>query len=140
MRDDEDGLAGYDLEAIARGFEEVVEEPYLRYRIRAIEYLAEKLVAAGVPTLRPAGGHAVYLDARALLPHIPQLQYPALALGNALYLVPGSHNGLLYGVSTTDPAVLAAAFLAILVLALGAGLIPARRVGRVNPMLALRNE
>jgi tryptophanase len=83
------GLAGYDLEAIARGFEEVVEEPYLRYRIRSIEYLAEKLVAASVPILRPAGGHAVYLDARALLPHIPQLQYPAIALANALYVEGG---------------------------------------------------
>ena len=64
----------------------------------------------------------------------------ARVLGNALYLVPGSHNGLLYGVTTTDPVMLAVAFVGILVLALGAGLIPARRVGRVNPMLALRNE
>jgi tryptophanase len=83
------GLAGYDLEAIARGLEEVVEEPYLRYRIRSIEYLAEKLVAAGVPILRPAGGHAVYLDARALLPQVPPLQYPGIAVANALYLEGG---------------------------------------------------
>jgi tryptophanase len=83
------GLAGYDLEAIARGLEEVVEESYLRYRIRSIEYLAEKLVAAGVPILRPAGGHAVYLDARALLPHVPPLQYPGIAVVNALYLEGG---------------------------------------------------
>jgi len=83
------GLAGYDLEAIARGLEEVVEEPYLRYRIRSIEYLAEKLLAAGVPILRPAGGHAVYLDARALLPHVPPLQYPGIALLNSLYLEAG---------------------------------------------------
>jgi tyrosine phenol-lyase len=83
------GLAGYDLEAIARGLEEVVEEPYLRYRIRSIEYLAEKLLAAGVPILRPAGGHAVYLDARALLPGVPPLQYPGIALVNALYLEAG---------------------------------------------------
>ncbi len=83
------GLAGYDLEAIARGLEEVVEEPYLRYRIRSIEYLAEKLVAAGVPILRPAGGHAVYLDARALLPQVPPLQYPGIAVVNALYLEGG---------------------------------------------------
>jgi tryptophanase len=83
------GLAGYDLEAIARGLEEVVEEPYLHYRIRSIEYLAEKLEAAGVPMIRPPGGHAVYLDARGLLPHIPPLQYPGIALVNALYEVAG---------------------------------------------------
>ena len=83
------GLAGYDLEAIARGLEEVVEEPYLRYRIRSAEYLAEKLLAAGVPILQPAGGHAIYLDARALLPHIPPLEYPGIALVNALYVTGG---------------------------------------------------
>ena len=83
------GLAGYDLEAIARGLEEVVEEPYLRYRIRSAEYLAEKLVAAGVPILQPAGGHAIYIDARALLPHIPPLEYPGIALVNALYVTGG---------------------------------------------------
>ncbi len=83
------GLAGYDLEAIARGLEEVVEEPYLRYRIRSAEYLAEKLLAAGVPILQPAGGHAIYLDARELLPHIAPLQYPGIALVNALYLTGG---------------------------------------------------
>jgi tryptophanase len=83
------GLAGYDLEAIARGLEEVVEESYLHYRIRSIEYLAEKLIAAGVPIVRPAGGHAVYIDARAMLPHIPPLKYPGVALVNALYLETG---------------------------------------------------
>jgi tryptophanase len=83
------GLAGYDLEAIARGLEEVVEEPYLRYRIRSTEYLGDKLVAADVPIIRPTGGHAIYLDARALLPHIPPLQYPGVALANALYLEGG---------------------------------------------------
>jgi tryptophanase len=83
------GLAGYDLEAIARGLEEVVEEPYLHYRIRSIEYLAEKLESAGVPMIRPPGGHAVYLDARGLLPHIPPLKYPGIALVNALYEVAG---------------------------------------------------
>ena len=83
------GLAGYDLEAIARGLEEVVDEHYLRYRIRSAEYLADKLVAAGVPILLPAGGHAIYLDARALLPHIEPLAYPGIALVNALYLLGG---------------------------------------------------
>jgi tyrosine phenol-lyase len=83
------GLAGYDLEAIARGLEEVVEEPYLRYRIRSTEFLGDKLTAAGVPSIRPSGGHAIYLDARALLPHIPPLQYPGIALTNALYVEAG---------------------------------------------------
>ena len=83
------GLAGYDLEAIARGLEEVVDESYLRYRIRSIEYLGEKLTAAGVPIIQPPGGHAIYLDARALLPQIPPLQYPGIALVNALYTEAG---------------------------------------------------
>ena len=83
------GLAGYDLEAIARGLEEVVEEPYLKYRIRSTEYLGDKLHAAGVPTVRPPGGHAIYIDARALLPQIPPLQYPGITLVNALYVEGG---------------------------------------------------
>lgn len=83
------GLAGYDLEAIARGLEEVVEEDYLHYRIRSIEYLAEKLIDGGVPIVRPAGGHAVYIDAREMLPHIPPLAYPGIALVDALYVESG---------------------------------------------------
>ena len=83
------GLAGYDLEAIARGLEEVVEEPYLRYRIRSTAYLGEKLTAGGVPIIQPPGGHAIYIDARALLPHIPPLEYPGIALVNALYVEAG---------------------------------------------------
>lgn len=83
------GLAGYDLEAIARGLEEVVDEDYLRYRIRSIEYLAEKLIAADVPIVRPPGGHAVYIDARAMLPHIPPEQYPGIALTTAMYTEAG---------------------------------------------------
>ncbi len=79
------GLAGRDLEAVAQGLSEVVDEDYLRYRIRSTEYLGEALSAAGVPVVLPIGGHAVYLDARALLPHIPPTQYPGQALAVALY-------------------------------------------------------
>ena len=83
------GMAGYDLEAIAVGLYEALDEGYLRYRIRSIAYLGEKLISGGVPIVQPTGGHAVYLDAREMLPHIPPLQYPAWSLNNALYLVGG---------------------------------------------------
>ncbi len=79
------GLAGRDLEAIAQGLDEVVDENYLRYRIRSTEYLADAIDRAGVPIVKPAGGHAVYIDAREMLPHIPPLQYPGQALAVALY-------------------------------------------------------
>lgn len=80
------GLAGYDLEAISQGLSEALDEDYLRYRIRSTEYLADKVSSAGLPIIQPAGGHAVYLDAAALLPHIPPSQYPAQALAAELYL------------------------------------------------------
>jgi tryptophanase len=83
------GLAGRDLEAIAIGLDEVMDEHYLQYRIRSIEYLTEKLKAAGVPVMLPAGGHAVYLDAKKFCPHIPVTQYPGQALVAALYLEGG---------------------------------------------------
>jgi tryptophanase len=79
------GLAGRDLDSIAAGLREVVDEDYLRYRIRSTEYLGEGVIAAGIPCVQPIGGHAVYLDAAALLPHVPPLQYPGQSLAAALY-------------------------------------------------------
>jgi tryptophanase len=83
------GLAGYDLEAIAVGLREVLDEDYLRYRIRSVAYLGEKLTGAGVPIVQPPGGHAIYIDAKAMLPHIPQSEYPAWALALVLYIEGG---------------------------------------------------
>ena len=83
------GMAGYDMEAVAAGLYEALDEGYLRYRIRSTEYLGEKLVDAGITIIQPTGGHAVYIDARKMLPHIPPLEYPAWSLTNALYLTGG---------------------------------------------------
>jgi tryptophanase len=83
------GLAGRDLEAIAQGLREVVDEHYLRYRIRSTAYLGEALDRAGVPVVKPFGGHAVYIDARALLPHVEPLRYPGQSLAVALYQAGG---------------------------------------------------
>jgi tryptophanase len=79
------GLAGRDLEAIAVGLHEIVDEQYLRYRVRTNEYIGEKLLGLGVPIVQPVGGHAVFVDARRFLPHIPPLEYPGQSLAVALY-------------------------------------------------------
>lgn len=79
------GLAGRDLDAIAQGLCEIIDEDYLRYRVRVNEYVLERLIAKDVPVVRPAGGHAVFLDAGAMLPHIPALHYPGQALAASLF-------------------------------------------------------
>jgi tryptophanase len=83
------GLAGRDLEALAQGLKEVVQHDYLRYRIRSTAYLGEALQKRGIPVLSPFGGHAVYLDARALADHLDPLEYPGQAVAVALYEVGG---------------------------------------------------
>ena len=79
------GLAGRDLEAMARGLREVLDEDYLRFRVGQVRFLGELLDQAGVPILKPIGGHAVYLNAKEFLPHIPQAEFPAQSLAVALY-------------------------------------------------------
>ena len=107
------GLAGRDLEAIAIGLREVLDENYLQYRIRSIEYLTNKLIAAGVPVMQPAGGHAVYLDAKAFLSHIPVEQYPGQALVCALYTEGGIRSveigSLMFGKYDSDGKLMPAA-------------------------------
>jgi tryptophanase len=85
------GLSGRDLEAMAQGFQEVLDEDYLQYRIRSVAYLGEHLLAAGVPIIEPPGGHAIYINAAAACPHIPREQFPGQALLVALY----RHAGIL---------------------------------------------
>jgi len=83
------GLSGRDMECMAVGLEEIVHEDYLQYRIRSIQYINERLDALGVPVIKPAGGHAIFVDAKRMLPHIPPLQYPGQALAIALYITGG---------------------------------------------------
>jgi len=83
------GLAGRDLEAIAVGLQEALEEDYLRYRIASTGYLGNHIAAEGVPIVQPPGGHAIYIDARAFLSHIPSEQFPGVALAAELYLAGG---------------------------------------------------
>jgi tryptophanase len=83
------GLAGRDLEAIAVGLNEALEEDYLKYRIASTAYLGNHIAAEGVPIVQPPGGHAIYIDARAFLPHIPSLEFPGVALAAELYLEGG---------------------------------------------------
>ena len=79
------GLAGRDMEAIAQGLEEILEESYLQYRLRSTEYLGDKLLANGIPIIQPAGGHAIYVDAKGFLPHISPDEYPGQAVVCEIY-------------------------------------------------------
>ena len=83
------GLAGRDLEAIAQGLEEIVEESYLQYRIKSTEYLGEKLLSYGIPIIEPPGGHAIYIDAKRFLPNVPAHQYPGQAIVCELFIEGG---------------------------------------------------
>ncbi len=83
------GLAGRDLEAVAQGLEEVLDEHYLQYRVRSVEYLGDKLVNAGVPIIEPPGGHAIYLDAKRFLPGVPPEQFPGQSIVCSLYIEGG---------------------------------------------------
>jgi tyrosine phenol-lyase len=100
------GLAGRDLEAIAQGLEEVLHEDYLQYRLRSAEYLGEGIRKAGIPIVEPPGGHAVYIDARGMLPHVPPDELPGQALSCALYVEGGVRSievgTVMFG--HTDPA------------------------------------
>ena len=83
------GLAGRDLEAVAQGLEEVLDENYLHYRIRSTEYLGEKMTNAGIPIIEPPGGHAIYIDAKRFLPHVPSYEYPGQSIVCEIYLEGG---------------------------------------------------
>jgi len=83
------GLAGRDMDALAQGMIEILDEDYLKYRLRCVAYLGEKISERGVPIIKPTGGHAVYIDAKDMLPHIPPLEFPGQALTCELYRVGG---------------------------------------------------
>jgi tryptophanase len=83
------GLAGRDLEAMAQGLEEILNEDYLRYRIRSVEYVGERFTAMGIPIVQPTGGHAIYIDAKKLLPHIPPYEYPGQTVVSELFRLGG---------------------------------------------------
>ena len=83
------GMAGRDLEAIAVGLQEALDEDYLKYRIASTAYLGNHIAGHGVPIVQPPGGHAIYIDARAFLPHVPPAEFPGVALANELYLEGG---------------------------------------------------
>ena len=104
------GLAGRDLEAVAIGLREVMDEDYLRYRIRSIQYVGEKIDAFGIPYVKPTGGHAIYLDAARFMDHIPVHQFPGQALCNALYLEGGVRGveigSVMFGKKAADGSLL----------------------------------
>lgn len=83
------GMTGRDMEAMAIGLQEAMQEEYIEHRVKQVRYLGDRLMAAGVPIVRPVGGHAVFLDARAFCPHLEQSQFPAQALAAAIYVEGG---------------------------------------------------
>jgi len=99
------GLAGRDMEAIARGIYEMVDDLYIASRVRQVEYLGNRLLGAGIPIVEPIGGHAVFVDARRFLPHLPQEEFPAQTLAAALYVDSGV-RGMERGIVSAgrDPA------------------------------------
>lgn len=100
------GLAGRDLEAIAQGLDEVLDEDYLHYRVRTVEYMGEKLDDMGVPYIKPTGGHAIYLDAKAFAPNIPVDQFPGQAIAVELYRIGGIRSceigGIMFGKNDSE--------------------------------------